>query len=210
MASRRFYQFTSSLVPYLTLLQGNFSIGATGAVSDVQGNGISNVVRLAAGTYQIKLQDNYYRFIDFHASFTQPVTGAALNISDGLTSGTAYQIVSLGTSTDANWQAIGLPSPMVAQVGQAFVATTSSPGTGTGTVKALASADVMAIELMGNPQVMVTSPTPPYGTPELIFRTMDATAADDTALVPADPAEGSVCYFHILLRNSSIKGLGET
>jgi hypothetical protein len=64
-----------------------------------------------------------------------PLSGSNINISSGLTIGQAYVIVSIGTSTAANWQALGLPANIVPAVGAAFIATSSSAGTGTGVVQ---------------------------------------------------------------------------
>lgn len=206
MQTRTSYQFTGSLVPGLQILQGQCAIGNTGAVSAVKGNGIVNIVRLAAGVYQILMQQNYNRFLSVHASFNSPVTGSAIliNGSSVMTIGTIYQITTVGTSTAAQWQAAGLPVNMVPTVGQTFAALTTGSNGGTGAVKALAVSSIATVEVAGDPQVMVNQLNP-----QIIIQTMAATSSSVTTLIPTDPVSGSVLHFAMLLRSSSIKGNGE-
>ena len=67
--------------------------------------------------------------------------------------GVAYVIVSVGTSTAANWQALGLPVGVTPAVGAVFIATSASAGTGTGVVQVMATAGagVDHIEVVGDP-----------------------------------------------------------
>lgn len=204
MASRSFYQFTSSLVPALTYLECHFDVGSSGAVSNTTGNGISSITRLSAGTYKITFQDNYHRFMAFEQSVKAPVTGSAIALTTGLSSGTVYEIVSLGTSTQANFEALGLPAGQTAAAGVSFVATTSSAGTGNGTVKAIGASGVTSCEIVGNPQAMINQRTP-----QIIVQFKGPTASGDTTPIATDPASGSKVNFAFFMRNSSTKGLGE-
>lgn len=67
-----------------------------------------------------------------------------------------YVITALGTSTQANWQAVGLPANITAAVGVSFFATVTGGGTGTGTVQAAATAGsgIDHIEVVGDPNLM--------------------------------------------------------
>jgi hypothetical protein len=80
-----------------------------------------------------------------------PLSGTPVNITSGLTIHQTYTIVSVGTSTVANWQAVGLPSNIVPAVGASFVATTASAGTGTGVVEVSSSSGIDSLELCGDP-----------------------------------------------------------
>lgn len=63
---------------------------------------------------------------------------SAINISSAsvLIIGQPYVILSLGSTTAAQWQAIGVPAGMTPIVGLMFTASVTGSGTGTGTVKA--------------------------------------------------------------------------
>src|SRR5262245_20444623 len=98
MANRAFFQMLASLVERLTLVQGQFSVGSTGAVSGVQGSGIDNIVRLDVGTYEVKLSDSYNKLLDFHVVAAEPA-GTPATIQSGLTIGLPYSITTVGDST---------------------------------------------------------------------------------------------------------------
>lgn len=207
MASRLFKQFLFSLNPMLTYIEGSFSIGATGAVSAVKGGGISNVVRLSAGCYQVKLEDSYNRLLMTDYSFVSPVTGSDINISGSsvMTIGQVYRITAVGTSTTANWVAVGLPVGVVPAVGVAFAASVTGSGTGTGTVKAIGVSGCAQVEVMGDANLSIGQPTNPY----IILQCLSATSSSVTTMIAADPASGSIMKMHFFFRNSSLKGKGE-
>jgi|SRR5271165_2796457 len=72
-----------------------------------------------------------------------PASGIAINIStaSSLVVGNPYVITSVGTTTQTQWQAIGLNASITAAPGVAFIATApignTTQGTGTGVVNAL-------------------------------------------------------------------------
>lgn len=90
----------------------------------------------AAGYILVQLAANYYGYIGGYSGFVSQLSGSSISISSGLTAGNAYVITSVGTSTAANWRTEGLPAGLTPTAGQSFIATTSSAGTGTGTVQA--------------------------------------------------------------------------
>lgn len=97
MANRAFQKTLASLNVNLTFLEGNFVVGATGAVGTTKGSGIASFVRLAAGTYQVNLQDQYNRYLGgFGGIVESPYTPVAL--STGLSSGSVYMITTVGTA----------------------------------------------------------------------------------------------------------------
>lgn len=194
MANRFFQQFFFSLNHYPVWLEGSAAIGASGATSALKGSGILSLTRKAAGVYELKLEDNYYRFLDFQACLVAPVTGSAVT-AGSFVSGTLYVIQTVG-STD--YSAVGLPAGVTAAPGVAFVA--SGAGSGTGTVKAVGDSGVYGIELVGDPQTMVA---PSTAGAVLYFE------CKNTSGVSVDPASGSTLYFQVSYRNSSVKGKGE-
>lgn len=110
-----------------------------------------------AGLIQVTLQDNYNAYLGGYSGLVSPLSGSNINISTGssLTAGHLYVIVSLGTTTTAQWQAVGLPISIQPAVGVSFIATATS-GTGTGIVQTLATAgsNIDHIEVVGDANLM--------------------------------------------------------
>lgn len=112
----------------------------------------------AAGLIYVNFQDNWNYYYGGYSGFVSPVSGTPISISTGssLTVGHAYVIVSLGTSTTANWVAVGVPVGVTPQVGTAFIASATS-GTGTGIVEATVYSGIDHIEVIGDPNTTITS-----------------------------------------------------
>lgn len=211
MANRNFPAsriFGNQLMP--VRIRGQAAIGATGAPtlagssSGPTGSfGIKSITRLAAGVYRLQLDDNYSAFSSFNIRFQAPVTGAAV-AGGAFVATTVYQIVTLGTTTQAQWVTAGLPAGITAAVGQVFVA--AGVGAGTGTVKALGPSNIITTEVIG-PQSMLSNQ--PFvqgnGGAYITFQCLGATATADTALIPTDPANGSTMLIELIMNNSSIQ-----
>jgi hypothetical protein len=60
-------QFLFSLNKMPVMLQGEFTVGATGSVSGIKGSGISTVTRTGTGAYDIVFDDKYNKFLGFQA-----------------------------------------------------------------------------------------------------------------------------------------------
>jgi hypothetical protein len=194
MANRLYQQFSFGLVKYPVVLHGRADIGASGATSNLVGAGVSSLTRLAQGVYALKLEDNYNRFYNLQVRFEAPVTGSDVTAGSFVV-GTLYEITALG---DTNFAAIGLPAGVTPAVGVSFVAT--GVGAGTGTAKAVGVSGIYGVEVVGNPQLMdAPSPQGAY----IYFKTLNASGA------ATDPASGSVMFFTVVFRNSSVKDKGE-
>lgn len=177
MANRRFYQFFNTLHQKPVLLDCNFTVTPTNGagVTNLVGPGIQNVwmhtsttpttgnPNPAAGYAVIKLQDTYNKFYLAGYSFQSPLSGAEISISGSsvLTVGVPYVITTVGTSTAANWQAVGLPAGITPAVGVCFIATATGSATGTGKVKinATAGAGVSTMDILGDPNTTILSST---------------------------------------------------
>lgn len=124
------------------------AIGATGAPTIASGNGlgIKSITRMAAGQYRLRLEDNFAKLLAFNAKMVSPVTGSGI-AATALTPGLVYQIVTMGTTTQANWVTAGVPADITAAVGVTFLCAATSSGTGTG--KLLGSSGVTTVELLG-------------------------------------------------------------
>lgn len=198
MANRYFTQFFYTPHKMPVMIDCNIAIGSTGAVGTVKGPGVSGVTRLGTGLYQIKLQDNYYKFYKLDWNLEAPVTGSAVNDGSFVT-GTLYQITTVGTT---DWVSAGLPAGLTAAVGMVFKAA-GAGGAGTGAAKALGSSGVFAVEVVGNPQLMLA----PQGSANqgaiITIKCLDASGA------AVDPTSGSVLFLDMYLSNSSVVVQGE-
>ena len=107
----------------------------------------------AANYIYIQFQDNFNAYYFGTSGFASPVSGTPISISGSsvMTIGNPYIIVSVGTSTQANWAAVGLPAGQIPTVGQSFIATATGGGTGTGIVEAPSVSGLTSIELVGDP-----------------------------------------------------------
>jgi hypothetical protein len=162
----------------------------------------------AAGYIMIKLADNYNGLAGIDHMISSPNSGTGINISSGLTIGQAYVITSVGTSTAANFQAVGLPVGLTPTVGQAFIATSSSAGTGTGVVQVpkATGSGTNHIEVVGLPNTELA----PIGLAQgvnggfIILQCLAATNSSTTTLVATAPADGSAISIKLYLSNSSV------
>lgn len=172
----------------------------TSASAGVGPNGLTNPMahNASKGYIQLQLQNNYKHVLSVSGMIQSPTTGSAVNVdaSDALlTIGTAYIITSVGTSTQADWQTLGLPIGVVPAVGCSFIALATGAGTGSGQVKAVGSSGVFQVEMVGSPDANL-SPIPTNGISPNVGGTilLQALNASD-ALV--EVADGSVIFLQI-------------
>lgn len=143
-----------------------------------------------SGYILVQLKNQYFGYVGGYSGFVSPLSGSSVNISSGLTQHNPYVIVSVGTSTAANWQAVGLPAGLTPTVGQAFIATTSSAGTGTGVVQAPAATGSGALytDLIGDAGQSVGATSGA----NILIRVLGATNSSTTTLVATAPADNTV------------------
>lgn len=212
MANRNFpqsKQWGFHMLP--RVLDCSIAIGGTGAPTlNSTTNGIASVTRLAAGTYQLQLADNYLHITGMSPSVIAPVTGGAVNMGS-LSAGTVYQIVTLGTSTQAQWVTAGVPSGITAAPGVVFLA--AAVGAGNGTVKAIGSSGVARIELIStSPDLMLQNQPFNAGSGGYVtFQTLQAqvpsatTQATPIQYAAADPTSGSTLMIRLYFNDSSVQ-----
>lgn len=158
----------------------------------------------AAGTIIVQFQDSFNRSYCGMNSNISPLSGTPLTAT---TAGTPVVIVSLGTATTAQWQAVGLPRGTVPAIGVAFTPTASATIGGSAAVEVAAAAGtgIMSIETLGDPNTTI-APTPSanqgYGA-KFILQCRNSSGAI------AAPADGSVISLAFLLSNSSVLVAGE-
>ena len=186
-------------------------IGLTGAVTLSDTNAINNPVPTppspptgSIGTIVVQLADNYNRVLKGFKSIVSPVSGTPLTAT---TAGVPSVIVSLGTATAAQWQAVGLPLGVAPAVGASFVPTASATIGGSAAIEAISAAGsgIAAIETVGDPNLSVApDPTKNQGFGSQII--LQAYGYGGGAVTPAD---GTVISLAFLLNNSGNTVQGE-
>ncbi len=160
----------------------------------------------APGYIVVQLSDNYNRSLSGFNSIVSPVSGTPLLVaSAGLTVGLPYIITSVGTTTQAQWVALGVPAGVSAAPGVSFIAKAASAlGTGVVEVPAAAGSGITAIETVGDPNASIApNPTANQGFgAQIILRCLSNGAI-------ATPADNSVISLAMYLSNSSIQVMGE-
>lgn len=227
-------------VPHVTpvLVDCNFIVDSTNGnglgIRSLKGQGVQNVFmhtsttpgkgpngylnpNPAVGYIVVQLADNFQRYYGGFSGFAPPLSGSNVNIdaSDAaLSVGGAYTIVSVGTSTAADWLAVGVPPGVTPAVGVSFIAIATGAGVGTGHVQILKAGLSVAygIELVGDPNQSI-SPIPVGGSPNvggwLNFAAVGPTDADTTTMIAKAPADGTGVGMAFYLSQSSVKVLGE-
>ncbi len=123
---------------------------------------------------------------DATIAFSACVTGYATGFTFALT---------VSDTNLQDWEAVGLPKGLTPAVGQAFIATASGAGGSTGTVKAVSTAGITRVEVIGDSNLTL-APQPQGGSAYvggyIIVQFMAATSASVTTQIPTAPAAGSV------------------
>jgi hypothetical protein len=174
-----------NLIKEAVLLEFNFVVGATGAVGTTKGGGITSVERLGVGTYRVNLDRTYNRLLSAWGGFIAPTTGSAV-AAGSLNPTTTYRITTLGTS---DFTLVGAAKNVV---GEVFVASATTAGTGTATAMGKCAAiDSQMCTVI------------PDNCSHYVFQCLgqDGNVVEATA--------GSVFAGVALLRRSVIKGQGE-
>jgi hypothetical protein len=159
-----------------------------------------------AGSIVIQLADNYNRYLSGFSGYI-----AALGSS--VTSTTASDpavVTSLGTSSAANWLAVGFPAQYLnsatglPNVGAAFIPTSSGAIGGSATIAppAAAGAGIDHIEIVGDPNQTVSSNQPQTVGAQFIMNCYK------NGVLTA-PSNNSVISLAFYLNNSSVVVAGE-
>ncbi len=148
-----------------------------------------------AGNIIIQLKQNFNVFLGMSWSSQGVVTGGELtSTTDGIT----YQITAVGTTTEAQWVAAGLPSGVTAAVGVSFNAAATGAIGGTGTVKAVTGSAVDSIQVIGNPTLATTSDIGRYGGQYVLLQTLGS------GLALANPTDNTVLNIRLYFDRSSV------
>ncbi len=152
----------------------------------------------AAGTILVQLQDNYNRVLNSFKSIVSPLSGSPLT---SVTSGIAYVITAVGTTTAAQFHAKGVPAGVTPAVGVAFVASATGALGGTGAVQisAAAGSGIASIESLGDANLSIA----PFKASGQGYGAYFVLQARDYAGAIAAPAEESLISLSFYLSNGS-------
>lgn len=109
----------------------------------------------AAGYILAKFSKGFSSFQSLFSSVIPPQSGSSLLVaSAGLTAGQVYVITILGTTSQAQWEVLGVPAGITAVLGLAFVAiATSCTGTGAVQIPKVGGTAIVSINPVGLPSV---------------------------------------------------------
>ena len=224
MANRRYTsQFLYSFEAMQVLLSCNFVVDSTNGnglgIRNLKGSGFQNVFmntsatpqqgnpNPAAGIIMVQIDDNYNRYLGGFSGFVETVSGTNLT---SVTAGTAYVIVSLGTTTLAQWKAVGLPVGVTPAVGVAFIATATAAIGGTGIVQTPKNSGILELEVMGDPNTtLALQNSSQNGGGIILFHTFSTTGA----VFSAQTTSGSTTISNVtnmsgLKAGQAISGVG--
>ena len=161
----------------------------------------------AAGYIYVTFMDNYNRSYGGLSSFGAPVSGTPIAVTSGVTAGNAYTIVTLGTTSTAQWQKLGLPAGVTPAVGASFVAPITTTATGTGYIEAPLStgSGIDHVEFIGDPN-QTLGPIPMGGSPYVGGSQVLACFLSNTLTAPTN---GAVISLGFYLGQSTVAVKGE-
>lgn len=122
-----------------------------------------------------------------------------------LTAGHVYVITSLGTTTAAQWTTAGLAAGFTAAVGVTLVAAATASIGGTGTVGVPGNPTTQVVTVVGDPNTTISNANVASNSgAQVVIQFSAATAAGNTALIPAAPADGTVVGLQFCFDSSSV------
>lgn len=134
----------------------NLSVATTSSTTGSITYQVQGSPNPATGYIYVQLQDAYNTYLFGGAGFGGPLSGSSINVTTGVTAGNPYVITSLGTTTTAQWNILGVPLNITPAVGVSFIAPLTKTATGTGTIQAPLStgAGIDHIEVVGDSNLM--------------------------------------------------------
>ena len=177
--------------------RGITTIGGADAISQVYLN--STNATLASGSPNpspgyivVQFAKGYSGLLTGIPSFTSPQTSPTVSVTSGLTRGKPYEIYSVGTTTQAQWQALGLPSGVVATPSASFIAISSfGTGTGSATLAGVTGSTIDHCEMVGSTSLDLNVSA---GTGQIILQCLAATSSSTTTFVPTAPVTGTAIH----------------
>lgn len=159
-----------------------------------------------AGFAFVQLKSNFNIYLGGFSGFVAPVTGSIKIDNSVLVAGQAYVITTVGNSTLAQWQAVGLYKGVTPAVGVPFIATGVGAGANTSTsrVSTPTTSGITSAEVVGDTSLTFNSSVASNSGMYFIVQFMAATSAGVTTLIPTAPANGSVVGMSAFFDGSSV------
>jgi type VI secretion system secreted protein VgrG len=182
----------------LVALTGAVTLSAANVVN-AQPLSSSMVGSPLPGYALMQFNNNFNKYLGGFVEFEAPLDGSNVAVSGtSLVLGQAYVISVVGTSTLADWQAVGLPKGLTPAVGQSFIAIKSGNGAGSGQVQKPAVAGVNSVEVVGDPDLEIAnSSIAQNGGAVLLLQFL-------LQEVLTAPVDGTVVWFSAFFDNSSV------
>ena len=109
MGERRFQASNHSFEKNVTVLHGRCSIGAAGAVTNIQGEGFSEITKESGtGNYSFKLDDKYHKLLSCKVEILSATTAVANSEITSLTADTNIQAGTAVTFTCYDYAGAGV------------------------------------------------------------------------------------------------------
>lgn len=156
----------------------------------------------AAGYAQVRFKNNFNYYLGGFSGWAAPLGSTS---TTSVTQHDIYAITSLGTTTLAQWQAVGLPQGFIPTVGQAFVATATQAIGGTGTVGVAGVPTTQLLSIVGDPnQTLNNSNIATNAGAVVMVEFFAATNSSTTTLVAAAPTNNTVVGMTFCFDGSSV------
>lgn len=152
-----------------------------------------------AGYILIQLKNNFNVALSSSSSIVSPLSGSPVTST---TAGHAYVIVSLGTTTAAQWAAAGVPSGLTASVGMSFIALATGAIGGTGAVEVPSFSTVDSFEVVGDPNQSIANASVAANGGAYMLVQCVTSASGSPAL--ATPANNSVIALRLRFDGSTV------
>jgi hypothetical protein len=154
------------------------------------------------GYAMIQFKQNFNKYLGGFFGIIPPLASSNLT---SVTNHNPYVITSLGSTTLAQWQAVGLTQGITPAVGVSFIATATASFGGSGTVGAPGVPALAEMSVVGDPnQSISNSSIAANGGAILIVSLLAPTNSSTTTLAPAAPADGSVIGMEFSFDMSSV------
>lgn len=155
-----------------------------------------------AGYALIRFKNNFNYYL---GGFSGQIVPTTSNTTTALTTGHVYVITVVGTTTQAQWQSVGLLPGLTPTVGQSFIATATTSITGTGKVGLAGIPTTQVVTVVGDPnQSISNSNVAKNAGAQILVQFAAATNSGTTTLVAAAPADNTVVGMQFNFDGSSV------
>lgn len=160
-------------------------------------NGQTNPNPLA-GFAQVQFKQNFNYYLGGFNGFVSPVTGSIKIDNSALTVGQPYVISTLGNSTLATWNAVGVPAGVTPAVGVTFIALTNggSANTSTSRVSTPSVSGVTHLEVIGDPNTMINNSSIATNSGAFVFVQFLAPSGSGTIAAPTFTGSALATHTH--------------